>query len=286
MRVNDFAKFIKARQNALDAKMGRKHKPIDPIIAKYRFCNVRREDDRVTKWLRQNWYPHWDEEPMDDRETDPDIWFAAVVARLLNLPESLEAIREYVLPWKPAAFHRTLRQRRDMGKKNFNAAYIVSTNGIAMEKTKYLTERVLGPLWIARKHLRYDYGTLDDYHEQLMEFDGLGSFIAAQVIADLKYISTFSHASDRHTFVASGPGSRRGLNRVMERDINAPWREYEFRDQLDKLRDAVLPKLPIPIHAIDAQDVQNCLCEFDKYERARLGEGTPKQIYKEKVDAS
>ena len=28
-----------------------------------------------------------------------------------------------------------------------------------------------------------------------------------------------------------------------------------------------------------AQDVQNCLCEFDKYERVRLGEGRPKSKY-------
>jgi hypothetical protein len=44
------------------------------------------------------------------------------------------------------------------------------------------------------------------------------------------------------------------------------------------LREAVSHKYGKPMHA---QDLQNCLCEFDKYERARLGEGTPKQIYKE-----
>lgn len=30
---------------------------------------------------------------------------------------------------------------------------------------------------------------------------------------------------------------------------------------------------------LSAQDLQNCLCEFDKYERVRLGEGRPKQLY-------
>jgi hypothetical protein len=42
------------------------------------------------------------------------------------------------------------------------------------------------------------------------------------------------------------------------------------------LQEAVNKKLPEPLHA---QDLQNCLCEFDKYERARLGQGVPKQIY-------
>ena len=36
--------------------------------------------------------------------------------------------------------------------------------------------------------------------------------------------------------------------------------------------DADLP----PIHA---QALQNCLCEFDKYERVRLGEGRPRNNY-------
>jgi hypothetical protein len=30
---------------------------------------------------------------------------------------------------------------------------------------------------------------------------------------------------------------------------------------------------------LHAQDLQNCLCEFDKYERVRLGEGRPKAKY-------
>ena len=30
---------------------------------------------------------------------------------------------------------------------------------------------------------------------------------------------------------------------------------------------------------IHAQDLQNCLCEFDKYERVRLNEGRPRSNY-------
>jgi len=31
---------------------------------------------------------------------------------------------------------------------------------------------------------------------------------------------------------------------------------------------------------IHMQDLQNCLCEFDKYERVRLGEGRPRNGYR------
>lgn len=288
MRVNDLATFIKERYEILKKQRAGKPRPWtqDPILNLYRFCNVQREDDHVTQWLRERYYVRWlVEDSLDERtwgSDNPDIWFAAVVARLLNLPESLEAVAEYVLPWKPKKFRAALHERKREGKKNFNGAYIVSTNGVAMDKVDYLVARVLGPLWAARKKLRPDFETLEAYHEALTQFDGLGSFIAAQVIADLKYMEPLESASDWHTFAASGPGSRRGLNRVIGNSVDAPWREYEWRDQLLKLRDALLPKLPRPIHALHAQDVQNCLCEFDKYERARLGEGTPKQLYRER----
>lgn len=276
MRVNDLVKFIKARENARHAHDGEAHVPLDPIIKKYRFCNVHREDDKVTKWLRDVYYPMFG--------FDQDVWFAAVAARLLNLPESLAAVQSYILPWKPEKFRAMLHKRRDNGKKNFNAAYIVSTNGVAMDKVDYVTYNILGQLWAERRNMRPKRGdTLEVYHNMLMQFDGLGSFIAAQVIADLKYIPQcpLSEAVDWYSFAASGPGSRRGLNRVMGYDVGSSYSESTWRCDLALLRSAVNKKLSDPLHA---QDLQNCLCEFDKYERARLGEGTPKQLYRRSDD--
>lgn len=277
MRTNDLVKFIKAREAVRIAKEADKPRPwtTDSILDKYRFCNVHREDDAVTKWLRASYYPCF--------ENDPDIWFAAVVARLLNNPEALDEVaiqRKTVLPWKPAAFQRILAARKAEGEKNFNAAYIVSTNGVAMEKVEYLVKRVLGPLWAARKFLRpTDSDTLETFYNRISDFDGIAGFMGGQIIADLKYIPPLKFASDWWTFAASGPGSRRGLNRVLGRDVNATMFEAEWHKALTILLSNVNFRLAAPLHA---QDLQNCLCEFDKYERARLGEGTPKQIYKEK----
>lgn len=280
MRVKELVCFIKERDRIRQAKKAGKPRPWtkDPILDKFRFCNVRREDDYVTRWLRDNWYPHFSD--------NPDLWFAAVVARLFNYPDSLEALVSWTLPFAPEKMRSILHSRKRVGKKNFNAAYIVSTNGIAMDKVDYLVTRVLGPLWADRKKSRPGtVQTLAGYHQCLMKFDGLGSFIAAQVIADLKYIENcpLKDAPDWWTFAASGPGSRRGLNRVMRetQPVTAPWIEGVWREALSTLLSAVDRRLPKELHA---QDLQNCLCEFDKYERARLGEGTPKQIYKERSD--
>ena len=271
MRTNDFVKFIKAREQLrINKEAGKAVWTKDPILEVYRFCNVRREDDKVTRWIADNWRtPHADE---------PDLWFAMVIARIFNKPSTLEAIG-FPLPWKPAAVRRTLVARRAAGPI-FNGAYIVSTNGKPGDKLEYLFEQVFAPLWRDRAKLRPVAGdTLDSYHKRLMKYDGLGSFMAAQIIADIKYVEPLlSTAPDWHTWAARGPGSWRGLNRVMERNVGDQWPGNTWQEALAKLHAAAAPKLaPLVLHA---QDIQNCLCEFDKYERVRLGQGYPKQFYR------
>lgn len=267
MRANDVVAFIKAREAA---RLG---KGKDPIITRYRFCNVRRNDDRVTKWIHENY--------MAQHTDNQYLWFMLVIARLFNYPDSLAAISDLLVPFKPALLRKRLHDRKKAGFKNFNAAYIVSTNGRAMDKVDYLAAEVLGPMWAARERISKqieDAQSLEVVHQILIGQNGLASFMAAQVVADLKYAEPEDRWEDFYTFAASGPGSKRGLNRVMGRDKDAPWKETAFREQLSLLRDAVNSKLRWP-EPITAQDMQNVMCEWDKYQRAFLGEGKPKQLY-------
>lgn len=271
--VTAFVKFIVARERHRTAKeAGRMVDRPDPIISQYRFCNVRRNDDRVTKWIHEMFFQKW--------RDDPHLWFALVVARLFNNEEALTAIFPYILPFSPIKMMRALHARANAGQKNFNAAYIVSTAGVAMDKVDYVIDRILIPAWERRKGVSASIqqrGELEFVHQTLMELNGLASFMAAQVVADLKYAHP-ARWSDFHSFAASGPGSKRGLNRVWGRDKDAPMTELAFRQGLMLLRDAVNMRLAWT-ETITAQDIQNCLCEMDKYERARTGEGRPKQHY-------
>jgi hypothetical protein len=86
-------------------------------------------------------------------------------------------------------------------------------------------------------------------------------------------------ASDWWTWAVSGPGSRRGLNRVVGRAKDTNWSEKAWKDTLVVLQKEVAVLLPPWMDRLHAQDLQNCLCEFDKYERVRLGEGRPRSLY-------
>jgi hypothetical protein len=101
----------------------------------------------------------------------------------------------------------------------------------------------------------------------------MGTFIVGQIIADVKYVLPLRAAADWRSFALSGPGSRRGLNRVMGRPPATAWKEDVWRRELAALHRSI-------IHEMHAQDLQNCLCEFDKYQRVLTGEGTPKQFYR------
>ena len=278
--VKRFIGFIRERHSIYTLRQAGKPKPWtkNEILQRFRFCNVYRELDKVTQWIRKNW-----REPYAN---DPDLWFAMVVARLVNWPETLETLTPIIfkggkVSWRQDMFIRAMHIRRKNDEQMFGGAYIVSTNGMTMDKAEYLAKHVLTPLWEHRVSIRPKTGDfLWQFHERLGGYIGMGSFMAGQVVADLKYHGVLKDARDWNTWAAPGPGSKRGLNRVCGRDIATSWRPHEWLMTLHRLKDQVDiavydSKLP-PIHS---QDLQNCLCEFDKYERVRLNEGRPRSTY-------
>lgn len=246
----------------------------DVILSAYRFCNVKREDDRVTKWIHTNW--------LTPNSEDPDLWFAIYVARVFNLPSTLQAIG-YPVPYGP----KVVRGIHALTGKTFNGAYIVSTNGVPGSKIEYYLTR-FAYLWKQRAKVRpTKTDTLRTFHERLVQFDAIGSFMGAQVVADMKWVWPLYDADDWDTFASSGPGSRRGMNRIIGltgEDVWCNWNEREWHDTLLDLRGQVLTKLHPQLRSLDCQNLQNCLCEFDKYMRAKSGEGRPKQKFKQSTE--
>jgi hypothetical protein len=238
----------------------------DRILQKKFFCNMYRELDKTTIWIREHW--------RERHHADPDLWFSVAVARMVNYPDSLAEIG-YPVPWDAGHFVEVLRARKARGEKSFHQAYKPPTPSAGGNRIDFVAHQVLTPMWEARERLRKIVRmTLDNAHKELMTCYHLGSFPAAQIIADLKYVEPMKSAPDWHTFAASGDGSRRGLNRILGQSVDAYRTEECWRIELRKLHERLTPHyvargLPVP----HAQDLQNQLCEWDKYERVRLTPG-------------
>jgi hypothetical protein len=262
--------WIRERLSILKRKNACLLKPwtTDKILQSYRFCNVHREDDTVTMWIDKHW-----------RKQDGsfDNVVNMVIARTVNWPDTLEEIKPFDgdLMWFESA-RIIMKMRRSRGDKVWTGAYMISTNGNKMDKIDYIIDKVWIPFYRnARTPATHE--TLESYWKHLRQFDGLGSFMAAQVICDLKYCDpTLRQAMDWWDWAALGPGSTRGLNRFFERDKDKPLKQEQGLAELRHIRNIVQQKLQIQIHT---QDIQNVMCELDKYLRVRNGEGRPRSLY-------
>ncbi len=279
MRVAELFSFIKERYNIYSLRRQGYPKPWtdDPILQSYRFCNVYRELDTVTQWIANAW--------REPNYTDPDLWFAMLVARKVNYPGSLESVG-YPVPWKPKRFEKIMAERAALGLQMEGGAYMI-TAGVGerwkgVPKYQFLSSQVFTPLWNVRSRVRPKKGdTLAAFHFRLMnEGNTVGSFIAGQIVADTKYAGVLKNAPDWWTWAAPGPGSERGLSLVMGYDINQKWNPSQWFFHLQELQAAIDPMIAkAKMPRLHAQDLQNCLCEFSKYEKVRLGIGKPRSGY-------
>lgn len=243
----------------------------DEILDTYRFCNVRRMDDRVSQWLLKNWY-----EPYRDH---PNAVLACVLARHFNQPSTLELIG-YPTEWNPdEILHKIEKSRAECKPYKgpiFNSAYYLSSE---------LSIRA-GELGVTRVHTVLGMmcqqfvdrpftptNTVRESITKLTSYRGVGTFIAGQIVADLRWATSINF-KDRLRWAAIGPGSRRGMNRLLGKDVKASMNQELFDELFSELVDELKEKLPTSItRRLEAIDLQGVLCEFDKYERITKSEG-------------
>jgi hypothetical protein len=232
----------------------------DPAMAKVRYCNVRREDDKVTRYIRSV-----------DTYSRPDVpVYAVVLARMLNRIPTLVAVEPLVRDGDLAGVKTKLKEMRGAGPIWGNA-YTISTCGKSMDKVDYVVDWVVAKVMDAELNpIGYpETRSLQWFYEELMYIDGLGSFLAAQVVADLK--NTPGHplhdAPDWWTWSAHGPGSLKGLSAYFGKTITPKY----YQEAIELCYDEVRPLLANYVPVLHMQDFQNCMCEFSKYARVKEG---------------
>ena len=268
-----FRYFIEARERA------RYHKELiggpgphsdDPIIAVNRFCNVNREDDAVTKWIKVNVRDRWGDCGRRN------VLIQVLVARLWNHPPTLEELLPYT-SYDVAL--STLQDRRDRGEKTMRGAYMMPVHG-DHGKGKTVDEYYLQAVREASKMHWYALDELAEVAAQLTTILGIGGFIANQICTDLRYTAAWRNAPDWGTFVLCGPGSRRGLDRYFSREATGNLQQRVYVEQLLDIREELqVEQHPLASVFDDPNNLANAFCEWDKHERVLHGEAARLHTY-------
>lgn len=252
----------------------------DPILGQFRFCNVFREDDKVTKWvLRELRAPLEGDMPKTLR--------AMLVFRWFNLIESGECLRPWLLGYESrqdaiGKLHRRVAEKKPI----LNAAYMIKSPP-GHDKITGLFQCIdaILPSIDSLAHTMHVNRSLRQAVELLCTFPYLGPFMAYQIVCDLRFTCVLDNAKDINTWTAAGPGSARGMSRLMYgRPDVFGYTSPKDKDTLIALMTDVLKmskdKWPKKFQAWELSTVQHWACEYDKYMRALNGEGTPKQLYR------
>lgn len=280
--MEHFTWFVNERESIRERKEAGEPLPYtsDPILSEYRFCNVRRRDDKVSRWLLDNYYPL----------AQQDVWLWATIARLINWPPSLKALIDAgVMPASRAEFRAqpmidVMIDVQSRGKA-YTGAYMLFAGGAhprfaGLPKPVFIFEGMVTDAVAAGDAIEaaVECGSVRSTVEQLTSVFGISEFSGGQIAADLTYLpGQLADAVDLNTYAPRGPGSIRGLNRLHARKLSYSPKVEAFEKELIEVH-THLTSSP-RFSNLTLHDVQNCFCEYDKYVRVYLDEGRPRARY-------
>lgn len=252
----------------------------DELFQTYKFCNVFRELDTVTRWI--------DRHIRKPYAKHPDLWWMLAAARQINWPDTLADLiatpgawpEDGLKSWRPATMARTMRKRAAAGQKVYTGAYMLSGTGIRklnLVDKPHLTAHILTELRKSNGGGVEHASTIQEAHILLRQQYGFGAFLAYEVATDMRHTRYLNKAPDIMTFANAGPGAKRGLARLYGRKIVT----YGPAEQTMAEMISILPAMQraFPHRAVELRDVEHQLCEHDKYLRVLLGQGRPRARY-------
>jgi hypothetical protein len=235
----------------------------DPIFQNWRFCNVRREDDRTTVWFKEN---------VRSKLTDLPAVEATLIFRWFNRIKTGEKVLDLLLNgWDRDEAERRLSCNTE---PVFTGAYIVRSPFGESKLTG-----ILNAIEVARKQLPsmvINWGrTLEDAWRDLTTIQWMGNFTSYEVVTDLRWTPVLDQAIDINTWACAGPGCARGLGRIYGRPFNYS-SSYGQNAALVLMQELLELSRgdgywPHSWPAWEMREVEHVLCEYDKYKRAESG---------------
>lgn len=226
----------------------------DRVLRDYRFTNISRKDDRVSKWFIKNIA---EESSLTTRYK----FYNTLVFRAFNKIETAESLN---LPFTVSTIEdlrNLIDEMRSRGyNKHFGTAYFQSGLKGAWKTDEDTSKRMVDMLeWVIDNgYYRKikDTKNQKECFEMIKEIPGFADFMAYQVFVDLTYIPEFPFTDTE--FTVSGPGCNKGIDALFESKDGMTYEECIFwiRDNQDEFN---LCK------TVSVMDIENCFCEFSKY---------------------
>lgn len=268
--INERYKIYLAKENGEEKPWTK-----DEVFQQYFFTTPYRELDKVTKWFAKNV-----RNPLNDQGSD-DVFNATVIFRWFNTIEAGQILLDNNLfsEWKGDKARKLLQKALDDGSKIFTSAYLIAGKE-GEPKIKTICDRITNVLKSSNKIIDEIRDTsLELATCVLAEQDGLGDFMGYEIVSDLRHTHLLDESLDIMTWANIGPGAARGLRRYMDETPSSStpknWR-IQFQRILKESENRLQEGMP----PFEMREVEHSLCEFDKFERIRLGDGRSKRLYK------
>lgn len=290
LRAKEFFAYLREREAVRLNKESGRPRPwtADPILQKYKFTNVRREHDRIS---RAFFDIYQDYSPGQPRE---QVLLNCALYRYFGTAQFAQEVGWLTSPNRHL-IRTAVKRLRKKGIPVFTGSYIVTNAGRTGDKVEVVCDFIQS-LWRWAPQICdivESEGCWQPVHEELMNVDGFGGsgFMAKEAVLDTMYCPGFWWGHDQkpfdyHSWTPLGPGGMRGALRVAGDNVprvgpkNKQWTTQEAaRTVISRLTSAQGRYWPATYGKLSPHDIQFGLCEFEKYERVRLGEGFPRGRY-------
>lgn len=239
----------------------------DPVFNEYRFCNVFREDDKVTRWVKTNV-----RDPYDG--TDELIPFVTLARYTNYIPTMRRMFAEIAKPgWTWDKVIDAGYQFEDGDTTVISGAYMINTPA-GYDKLTGVVE-IVKHVWDNRRDLRAACGQrqLRVLHADLKQWDHLGNFMAYEIVTDIRHTSLLRDATDIMTWASWGPGAARGLRWIFNEEFE--YTRPKHQERMTELASSLLERSKLYWNLPklwEMREVEHWLCEYDKYRRAASGQ--------------
>lgn len=248
----------------------------DSILREYKFTNIYRQLDKGTVWLTENII-----KPYADH---PELFFNIAAYRRYNwwmAAEIIGWIDDY--PKQHDKIIKRLYAYQKEGGHVFTGAHMLNCQP-GVDKITHVFKMVLPELWNNRDNICwYSENKLASWYKSMLTVNGFGPFLSYEVVSDLRWTRYLEDADDIMTWANAGPGAKRGIQRLLNLPVkHQKGLKYPNDGEYLAIMQALLELskvLPDWMPKWEMREVEHSLCEWDKYERARLGEGRPRSKY-------